>query len=160
MKNWGPEQQITTLKYGAYSALFASGMFATALARNIALDLQSETASWFATLTWMFAVGFITTFVRLSLKNRAVGGWRELMGVYNEEFAKDVNRKANSNGFFAILLTLVPAYIIGDATFMAKSNSLATAYFNLSNFAVFLLTLSAAVWSITVLLHLRDEAGA
>ncbi|MBU1309467.1 MAG: hypothetical protein KKE30_08040 [Gammaproteobacteria bacterium] len=160
MKNWDPEQQIRALKYGAYSTLFASGMFASSLARNISQELQWQHTSWLAILAGVFAVGFVITCIRWSIKNRPSGGWRELIGVYSEELAREVNRKANSNAFLVTMLMLVPAYILGDAPMLENLGPAAELTINLSNFALFLLTLSAAVWSITVLLHLRDEAGA
>lgn len=160
MTNWDPEQQICALRYGAYSTLFASGMFASGLAMNILQGLQWQNTNWVSVLAGIFAIGFVVTCIRWSFKNRGSGGWREIMGIYSEEFARDVNRKANSNAFLATLLMLVPAYIVGDAPVLANLNPSAELYINLSNFALFLLTLSAVVWGSTVLLHLRDEADA
>ena len=80
------------------------------------------------------------------------------MGIYSEELAREVNRKANSNAFLVTILMLVPAYIIGDADVLTNFGQPAALLINLSNFALFLLTLSALVWGITVLLYLRDEA--
>lgn len=158
MKNWGPEQQISALKFGAYIALFASGMFATSLARNISQQLQWQHSTWLAVATAISAIGFVVTCIRWSFKNGGSGGWREILGIYSEEFAREVNRKANSNAFLSTLVMLVPAYIIGDSAVMANFGQTTALLLNLSNFALFLLTLSALVWGTTVLLHLRDEA--
>lgn len=158
MKNWGPEQQISALKYGAYIALFASVMFATGLTRNISEDLQWQNTSWLSVATVISAIGFVVTCIRWSYKNGGSGGWREIMGIYSEELAREVNRKANSNAFLVTILMLVPAYIIGDADVLTNFGQPAALLINLSNFALLLLTLSALVWGITVLLHLRDEA--
>lgn len=160
MTNWDPEQQISALRYGAYSTLFASGMFAAGLARNILQELQWQNIGWVSVLAAIFAIGFVVTCIRWSYKNRGSGGWREIIGIYSEEFAREVNRKANSNAFLATMLMLVPAYIVGDAVVLANLGPSAELYFNLSNFALFLLTLGAVVWGSTVLLHLHDEADA
>lgn len=160
MKNWDPEQQIRALKFGAYSTLFASGMFASSLARNISQDLQWQHTSWLAILTGVFAIGFVITCISWSLKNRPSGGWRELIGVYSEEYAREVNRKANNCAFLATMLMLVPAYIIGDSSVLSNLGPSVEVYVNLSNFALFLLTLSAVVWGSSVLLQLWEEADA
>ena len=158
MKNWGPEQQISALKFGAYIALFASGMFASSLASNISQELQWRHSTWLAVASAISAIGFVVTCIRWNFKNGGSGGWREIFGIYSEEFAREVNRKANSNAFLSTLVMLVPAYIIGDAAVMANFGQTAALLLNLSNFALFLLALSALVWGGTVLLHLRDEA--
>ena len=158
MKNWDPEQQIRALKYGAYIALFASGMFATGLARNISQDLQWQNTSWLSVAAVIFAVGFVVTCIRWSYRNGGSGGWREIMGIYSEELARDVNSKANSNAFLACMLMLVPAYILGDSAVLTNFGQSAALVINLSNFSLFLLTLSALVWGTTVILYLRDEA--
>lgn len=158
MKNWGPEQQISALKFGAYIALFASGMFASSLASNISQELQWQHSTWLAVASAISAIGFVVTCIRWNFKNGGSGGWREILGIYSEEFAREVNRKANSNAFLASMLMLVPAYIIGDSSVLTNFGQAAAKVVNLSNFALFTLALSAAVWAITVLLHLRDEA--
>lgn len=160
MTNWNPELQISALKYGAYSTLFAGGMFASSLAGNISKDLQWQNSNWIAMLAGVFAIGFVITCIRWSLKNRPGGGWRELAGIYSEELAREVNRKANSNAFLVTMLMLLPAYILGDALILKNLGPAAAQIINLSNFALFLLALSAAVWGTTVLLYLRDEAEA
>lgn len=157
MKSWGPEQQISALKYSAYIALFGSGMFATGLAGNISQDLQWQNTNWLSVAAVISAIGFVVTCIRWSYKNRGSGGWREIIGIYSEELAREVNRKANSNAFLSVMLMLIPAYIIGDSAVLNNFGQSAALFVNLSNFALFLLTLSAAVWGITVLLHLRDE---
>lgn len=159
MSNWSPEQQITALKFGAYSALFASGIFATKLATNIYDGMAWQGTTWISGFSVLFAICFVVTAIVWSMKNRSSGGWREILGIYSEEYAREVNSKANNYGFISVLLLLVPAFILGDSKMIAKIGGQAPEIINLSNFVLLMLLVSGVVWSLTVLFNLRDEGN-
>ncbi|WP_027672439.1 hypothetical protein [Rheinheimera baltica] len=157
MNDWSPEQQITTLKFGSYSALFASGMFASKLATNVLSELQWQWSNWISGLSLLFALCFLVTVVIWSKKGGNSGGWREILGIYSEEYAREINNKANSNGFLAMLLLLLPGYILGDSKLLSKFDAAVAEVITLNNYVLLMLVLTSLVWGLTVLFKLRDE---
>lgn len=160
MQQWQPEQQITALKYGAYFSLLGCGMFTAILAKNIFSGLQWQGESTMAALSVLCAFGFIFIAIRWAKKCKGGGGWRALFGAYTEEFASEVNRKANSNSFISLVLMLFPAYILGDPPVMKHLGASAEIWLNLSNFSMLMLVIASLVWSLTILFNLREEAEA
>lgn len=160
MNQWQPEQQITALKYGAYFSLLGCGMFAAILARNIFRSLQWQGESVMAAISVLCALGCIFIAIRWAKKCKGGGGWRALFGSYTEEFASEINRKANSNSFVSLVLMLFPAHILGDPPVVKHLGGSAEIWLNLSNFALFMLVIAGFVWGLTILFNLCEEAEA
>ena len=98
MAKWNPEAQHTSLKYNAYiyllQGLFFSALLGNSLAENYALDLGWLVDGVVITLVAVF----IYFTARLALNNhRCSGGWREMLGLYDDEYMRDVVRTANRN---------------------------------------------------------------
>lgn len=161
MSNWSPEQQITTLKYGAYVTLCGSGMFATSLLDRLAESMQWPVDTVLSVIGVLFAISFMVISIRWTLKSTGLSaGWQQILGIYNEEFAREVNRKANSNSMVAMIMTLLPVYIVGQPEVTAKLEQPIQSFITVGNFAALMLIVGAWVWAVTVLLNLRDEAEA
>ena len=158
MSQWQPEQQITALKYGAYTTLACCAMFGISLADTILTALTGESSTVLSVASLLTAVAFLIFAARWGVKRTGYGGWREMLGMYTEEFARDLNRKATSYACFVVLVMLLLAYLLARPSFLSKLGTTMQTIINLSNFSLLLLLVAGMVWATTVLLNLREEA--
>ena len=82
--------------------------------------------------------------------------WREIFGVYSDEFTRETSRKANARAFIGLLIALIPGFLLGEK---APSDSVVANYLTVSTFSLLLIVIGTMVWSCTVLWELRDTAG-
>lgn len=158
MTQWQPEQQITALKYGAYTSLTCCAMFGISLTDTILTSVTGQSSVVLRVASALTALAFVIFAVRWGMKGTGHGGWREIFGLYSEEFARDLNRKASSYACFAMLVMLLLAYVLAKPIFLSKLGATTQAILSLSNFSLLLLLVAGLVWGITVLLNLREEA--
>ncbi|EGM76596.1 hypothetical protein Rhein_3326 [Rheinheimera sp. A13L] len=158
MSQWQPEQQIAALKYGAYITLLCCVMFGIGLLDTILTDVTGKSYMLLSVASGLSALAFLIVLVRWSRKGIGHGGWREIFGLYSEEFAHDLNRKATSYACLALLVMLLLAHVLADPIFLSKLGTTMQAIFSLNNFSLLLLLVAGVVWAVTVLLNLRDEA--
>lgn len=158
MTQWKPEQQITALKYGAYTVLACCLIFISGLVREILATLPDQSTTVPNVLTVLSAIALIVVVVRWSREGTGSGGWREIFGLYSEEFARDLNRKASSYACLVMLVLLLLACTIGDPVLFNQLGTGMQALFSLSNFSAVVLLVAGIVWALTVLINLREEA--
>ncbi|MBU2114915.1 MAG: hypothetical protein KKE94_14215 [Gammaproteobacteria bacterium] len=153
MEKWNAEQQIKTLKYGAYTTLWAAAMFAAVLTNNIAESLALSYQGLVSGAVFLTALGFVIYSIRWTSKYKIfTHGWREILGLYSDEFARDANHKANTLALYTLLLVLVAGFLLGD---IAAGDDGLTHWASMANYSLVLLIIGASVWSITVLYLLR-----
>ncbi|GAB59588.1 hypothetical protein [Rheinheimera nanhaiensis] len=153
MEKWNAEQQIKTLKYGAYTTLWAAAMFAAVLTNNIAESLALSYQGLVSSAVIITALGFVIYSIRWTSKYKIfTHGWREMLGLYSDEFARDTNHKANTLTLYVVLLVLVAGFLLGDI--VARDDGLSQ-WFNMANYSLALLIIGALLWSGTVLYLLR-----
>jgi hypothetical protein len=100
------------------------------------------------------ALLFVGITARLSINNyKLCGGWREIFGVYSDEFTRETSRKANARAFVGLLIALIPGFLLGEK---AASGGVIASYLNVSTFSLLLIVIGTMVWSLTVLWELRD----
>lgn len=157
MNTWNPEQQITHLKLGAYTALLASGMFASELAAAILFQLHVQWAILALNVMLTIAVLTLITAFILEIKGGASDGLRAFFRSYSEEYAKEVSRKANTHSFYTLLVLLALGYLVGDADIIVKPQTFIAQMISLHNMMLLMLALTFLVWGWSVLAHLRDE---
>jgi hypothetical protein len=158
MSQWQPEQQITALKYGAYTTLACCVMFSISLADTILTAVTGESCIVLSVASLLTAVAFLIFAARWGVKRTGHGGWREMLGLYTEEFARDLNRKASSFTCFVVLVMLLLAYLLARPSFLSKLGTTMQTIINLSNFSLLLLLVAGVVWATTILINLREEA--
>lgn len=158
MSQWKPEQKITALKYGAYTVLACCLIFISGLVREILATLPDQSTTVPNVLTVLSAIALIVVVVRWSREGTGSGGWREIFGLYSEEFARDLNRKASSYACLVMLVLLLLACTIGDPVLFNQLGTGMQALFSLSNFSAVVLLVAGIVWALTVLINLREEA--
>ncbi len=158
MTQWKPEQQITALKYGAYTVLACCLIFISGLVREILATLPDQSTTVPNVLAALSAIALIVVVVRWSKEGHGSGGWREIFGLYSEEFARDLNRKACSYACLAMLVLLLLAVTMGDPVLFNQLEASMQVLFSLSNFSAVVLLVAGIVWALTVLLNLREEA--
>ncbi|MDX5406996.1 MAG: hypothetical protein LPK11_08150 [Chromatiaceae bacterium] len=153
MEKWNAEQQIKTLKYGAYTTLWAAAMFAAVLINNIAESLALSYQGLVSGAVFLTALGFVIYSIRWTSKYKIfTHGWPEILGLYSDEFARDANHKANTLALYMLLLVLVAGFLLGD---IAAEDDGLTHWASMANYSLVLLIIGASVWSITVLYLLR-----
>lgn len=158
MTQWKPEQQITALKYGAYTTLACCLMFISGLVREILAVLPGQSNTVPNLMTGLSAIALIVVVVRWTTEGHGSGGWREIFGLYSEEFARDLNRKASTYACLAMLVLLLLACTVGDPVLFNQLGAGMQVLFSLSNFSKVVLLVAGLVWGTTVLLNLREEA--
>jgi hypothetical protein len=158
MTQWQPEQQITALKYGAYTSLTCCAMFGISLTDTILTSVTGQSSVVLRVASALTALAFVIFAVRWGMKGTGHGGWREIFGLYSEEFARDLNRKASSYACFAMLIILLLAYVLAQPIFLNKFGQTMQAILSLSNFSLLLLLVAGVVWATTILINLREEA--
>lgn len=158
MSQWKPEQQITALKYGAYTVLACCLIFISGLVREILAAMPDQSTTVPNVLTVLSAIALIVVVVRWSKEGNGSGGWREVFGLYSEEFARDLNRKASSYACLVMLVLLLLACTIGDPVLFNQLGAGMQVLFSLSNFSAVVLLVAGIVWALTVLINLREEA--
>lgn len=156
MSQWKPEQKITALKYGAYTVLACCLIFISGLVREILATLPDQSTTVPNVLTVLSAIALIVVVMRWSKEGS--GGWREIFGLYSEEFARDLNRKASSYACLVMLVLLLLACTIGDPVLFNQLGAGMQQLFSLSNFSAVVLLVAGIVWALTVLINLREEA--
>lgn len=156
MTTWSAEAQAQSLKYGAYMTLISGIYFAIMLASKWLRQAGIDTGEWPRVMLVLVALLFVGISTRLSINNyRLCGGWREIFGVYSDEFTRETSRKANTRAFVGLLVVLIPGFMLGDTA--ASGGTLAN-YLNVSTFSLLLVVIATMVWSLTVLWELRDTA--
>lgn len=158
MNQWPAEQQITALKYGAYSTLLCCVMFGISLLETMLTAVTGKSHMLLSLASGVTAIAFVIMVVRWSLKRSGHGGWPEMLGLYTEEFARDLNRKASSFTCFVVLVMLLFTYVLAKPIFLSKLDASIQSILSLSNFSLLLLLVAGVVWASTILLYLRDEA--
>jgi hypothetical protein len=158
MTQWKPEQQITALKYGAYTTLACCVMFGVSLLDTILTAVNGKSHMLLSVASGLTAVALLIFVARWGIKSSGHGGWREIFGLYSEEFARDLNRKATSYACLALLVMLLLAHVLADPIFLSKLGTTMQVVLSLNNFSLLLLLVAGLVWAVTVLLNLRDEA--
>ncbi|MCA1929267.1 hypothetical protein [Rheinheimera sp.] len=158
MTQWQPEQQISALKYGAYTVLACCLIFISGLVREILATLPDQSSTVPNVLAALSAIALIVVVVRWSKEGYGSGGWREIFGLYSEEFARDLNRKASTYACLAMLVLLLLACTMGDPVLFNQLGASVRVLFSLSNFSAVVLLVAGIVWAFTVLLNLREEA--
>jgi len=158
MTQWKPEQQITALKYGAYTTLACCLMFISGLVREILATMPEQSTTVPNVMAALCAIALIVVVARWSKEGNGSGGWREIFGLYSEEFARDLNRKASSYACLAMLVLLLLACTIGEPVLLNQLGASMQVLFSLSNFSAVVLLVAGIVWALTVLLNLREEA--
>lgn len=153
MSHWSPEAQHGSIKFSAYMALFSAFVFGVLLTKRLmdAADFNNTYIS-----SGVLALGALALVTMILLEFRRseslYGGWRELFSRYTDEFLKTVYQKANSRAFIAIVVLLIPGFIVGEEL-MTPELSI---YFNISTFSSLLIIASTFVWGVTVLWEIRD----
>lgn len=156
MTTWSAEAQAQSLKYGAYMSLISGAYFAIMLVSKWLQQAGLDTGEWPRVLLVLVALLFVGITTRLSINNyKLCGGWREIFGVYSDEFTRETSRKANARAFVGLLVALIPGFLLGEK---APSDSMVASYLTVSTFSLLLIVIGTKVWSLTVLWELRDTA--
>ena len=156
MTTWSAEAQAQSLKYGAYVSLVSGLYFGILLANKWLESAGVPTGEWPRIALILVALLFVGLITRLSINNyKLCGGWREIFGIYSDEFTRETSRKANARAFVGLLVALIPGFILGEK---APSDGLVSSYLTVSTFSLLLIVVGTFVWSITVLWELRDTA--
>ncbi|CAI8154855.1 MAG: Uncharacterised protein [Pseudidiomarina mangrovi] len=156
MTTWSAEAQAQSLKYGAYVSLISGLYFGIMLVNKWLKQAGIDTGEWPRVLLVLVALLFIGIVTRLSVNNyKLCGGWREIFGLYSDEFTRETSRKANARAFVGLLVVLIPGFMLGEK---AASGGLIATYLNVSTFSLLLIVIGTMVWSFTVLWELRDSA--
>lgn len=155
MAKWNPEAQHTSLKYNAYiyllQGLFFSALLGNSLAENYALDLGWLVDGVVITLVAVF----IYFTARLARNNhRCSGGWREMLGLYDDEYMRDVVRTANSCALLSLLVTIFMGLLLGGADKLGFEQS----WLSLGRFTMLQIAIGSITWAMTILVSLRDGA--
>ena len=154
MKTWSAEAQAQSLKYGAYVTLISGLYFAIMLVSKWLRQADIDTGEWPRIALVLVALLFVGITARLSINNyKLCGGWREIFGVYSDEFTRETSRKANARAFVGLLIALIPGFLLGET---AASGGVIASYLNVSTFSLLLIVIGTMVWSFTVLWELRD----
>jgi hypothetical protein len=154
MTTWSAEAQAQSLKYGAYMTLISGTYFAIMLASKWLQQAGVDTGEWPRVMLVLVALLFIGITARLSINNyKLCGGWREIFGVYSDEFTRETSRKANARAFVGLLIALIPGFLLGEK---APSDSIIASYLSVSTFSLVLIVIGTLVWSCTVLWELRE----
>jgi hypothetical protein len=156
MTTWSAEAQAQSLKYGAYVSLISGLYFGIMLVSKWLRQAGVDTGEWPRIILVLVALLFVGIVTRLSVNNyKLCGGWREIFGIYSDEFTRETSRKANARGFVGLIVALIPGFILGEK---AASDSVIANYLNVSSFSLLLIVIGTTVWSFTVLWELRDTA--
>lgn len=158
MSQWPAEQQITALKYGAYTALASCVMFGISLLETILADVTGKSYMLLSAASGLSALTFLVIVARWSLKRSGHGDLRQILEPSTEEFAQDLIHKANSVTCFVVLMMLLFSYVLPKPVFLSKFDTKIQSILSLSNFSLLLLLVAGVVWASTILLNLRDEA--
>lgn len=156
MKTWPAEAQIQSLKYGAYMCLLSGSYFAILLCREWLQLAGTEVGVWPQIAQALVALLFIGVVTRLSINNyKLCGGWREIFGIYSDEFARETSRKANARAFVGLLIALIPGFVLGEK----GADTWIAHYLTVSTLSLSLIIMGTWVWAISVLWELRDNEG-
>jgi hypothetical protein len=156
MTTWSAEAQSQSLKYGAYVTLVSGIYFAIMLISKWLRLGGVDTGEWPRIALVLVALLFVGIVTRLSINNyKLCGGWREIFGIYSDEFTRETSRKANARAFVGLLVVLIPGFVIGDKS---ASGTVVATYLNVSTFSLLLIVIGTMVWSFTVLWELRETA--
>lgn len=154
MSKWSAEAQAKSLKYGAYVSLISGIYFAIMLTAKW-LELAGVNAGeWPNILMVLVALLFIGVVARMSVGNhKLVGGWREMFGIYNDEFTRETSRKANARAFVGLIVVLIPGVLIGENL----ADTAIGSYVTVSTYSLSLIVVGTFVWSLSVLWEMRDQ---
>jgi hypothetical protein len=156
MTTWSAEAQAQSLKYGAYVSLISGLYFGIMLISKWLRQAGVDTGEWPRIILVLVALLFVGIVTRLSVNNyKLCGGWREIFGIYSDEFTRETSRKANARAFVGLIVALIPGFILGEK---AASDGVIANYLNVSSFSLLLIVIGTTVWSFTVLWELRDTA--
>lgn len=158
MRQWPAEQQITALKYGAYTVLASCVMFGIGLLETILTDVTGKSYMLLSVASGLSALTFLVIVARWSLKRSGHGDLRQILQPYTEEFAQDLIRKASSFTCFVVLMMLLFTHVLAKPIFLSKLDTSIQSMLSLSNFSLLLLLVAGVVWASTILLNLREEA--
>ncbi|WP_113906783.1 hypothetical protein [Aliidiomarina celeris] len=157
MSDWSPEAQAQSLKYAAWVSLITGVYFSILLVDKWLGYAGVNTGFFPQALMVLVAMLFIGVVSRLSVNNyKLCGGWREIFGVYSDEFTRETSRKANSRAFVGLLLVLIPGFLIGEKW----SETTLGSYVTVSSFSLMLIVVGTSVWAASVLWEMREQGDA
>jgi len=158
MSQWPAEQQITALKYGAYTALASCVMFGIGLLETMLTAVTGKSYMLLSVSSGLSVLAFLVIVARWSLKHRGHGDLRQILQPYTKEFAQDLIHKASSFTCFVVLMMLLFTYVLAKPDSLNKLDASMQAILSLSNFSLLLMLIAGVVWASTILLNLREEA--
>lgn len=154
MSKWSAEAQAKSLKYGAYISLL-SGVYFTIMLVSKWLELAGKNVGeWPNILMVLVALLFVGVVARMSAgSHKLAGGWREMLGIYSDEFTRETSRKANARAFVGLVIVLIPGALIGDNL----EATLIGSYVTVSTYSLTLIVVGTLMWSLSVLWEMRDQ---
>ncbi|WP_404409169.1 hypothetical protein LG272_01465 [Pseudidiomarina marina] len=154
MSKWTAEAQAKSLKYGAYISLI-SGVYFTIMLISKWLELAGkDVGEWPSILMVLVALLFVGVVTRMSTgSHKLAGGWREMFGIYSDEFTRETSRKANARAFVGLIIVLIPGVLIGENLEATHIGS----YVTVSTYSLTLIVVGTLVWSLSVLWEMRDQ---
>lgn len=113
-----------------------------------------NTGEWPNILMILLALLFVGVVTQMSVGNHKLSdGWREILGIYQDEFTRETSRKANARAFVGLILVLIPGVLVGENLTQTGIGN----YVTVSTYSLSLIVIGTWVWSISVLWEMRDQ---
>ncbi len=158
MSNWNPDSQITSLRFNAILVGAAAIYFCVHIAHKMLATMSPEhwfiTSNWLHIFSFIWAVMYLGIAVRWSWINKKTNGcWREMLGLYKDEFTLQAYRKACVFSLSVVIAAQMFGLILGAYS----RGSLLDEALSLGIVSMIFLTLTGFAFSLSIWWQLRES---